>query len=142
VVALATAEQLNSSVDSLFDDDNNGDSDLLNFDGMDFLQDSNTVTQGNDHSQTQHDDFDLSNFGSTAQEFSMTDLQTSTQDSTVKDSSANKQDDDLFAMANDQNDDNMDLEFDLAGEEGSFNDMFLDTGNDLDHDLDATFFES
>lgn len=133
----ATAEQQNSSVDSLFDDNNGSD---MMFDGMDFLQDSNTITQDNGQSQTQTDDFDMVNFGNASQEFNMTDLHTSTQASNVNNSSANKQENDAFST-NTQSVDNMDLDFDLpVGEEGAFNDMYLDT-NDLDHDLDASFFD-
>lgn len=133
-----TAEQQNSSVDSLFGD-NNGE-DMMNFDGMDFLQDSSTIAQSNGQSQTQNDDFDMSNFGNPSQDFTMTDLHTSTQASNANNSSANKQENDLFST-NTQSADNMDLDFDLpVGEEGAFNDMFLDT-NDLDHDLDASFFD-
>jgi hypothetical protein len=140
--ALASAEQDHSAIDSLFGD-NNGGSDLMNFDDeMDFLQESSTMPQSNEQSQPQNDEFDLSNFGSTSQDFSMVDLHTSTQPSNANNESANKQDNDILSMTNTQSADIMDLEFDLGGEENSFNDMFIDAENDLNHELDASFFES
>ena len=128
-----TTQEQDSAIEALFD---TGDSDLVNFDGMDFM------TQSNDHSQPQNDEFDLANFGSTSQDFSMTDLHTSAQASNTNNSVMNKQEeDDIFSMVNTQSGDNMDLDFDLGAVDTEFNDMF-DAGNELDHDLDSTFFES
>ncbi|KAH7342674.1 hypothetical protein BKA65DRAFT_295633 [Rhexocercosporidium sp. MPI-PUGE-AT-0058] len=113
----------NSSVNSLFEmaDNENGDS-ALNFDDMDFSLDT---TQNQDTSQTQNDEFDLSNFGNPNPN------QTNTNTNTVE---QNKLGDDLFAMAQEMNGgDGMDLDLDMGmagAEDSAFDDMFFVGGDD------------
>ncbi|KAG4429249.1 hypothetical protein IFR05_015266 [Cadophora sp. M221] len=125
-VAAALEEDLqNSPIDSLFEmaDNENGDS-ALNFDDMDFSLDT---TQNQDTSQTQNNEFDLSNFGNLNPNPNQTNTNTNTDEQ-------NKLGDDLFAMAQEMGGgDSMDLDIDLsmAGAEDSiFNDMFYEGGDD------------
>jgi hypothetical protein len=127
--APGTSEQQNSAVDSLFDipdNENAGGSDI-NFDNMDFsLQDSNQ-----DPSQTQSHDFDLLNFESNTQDFSMSTLQTSST-SANNANSTNKEGDDTFGMGNagDNMDLDIDMDFGTAGAENSLFDDMFDAGDD------------
>jgi len=152
----ATAELQNSSIDSLFGpDDNNGDESALDFDSMDFLQDTNTNTQANDQSQSQNNDFDLASFGNSTQDFSMPDMQTSTgtnnNNNTTLSNTNNKSNDDPFASLGNASGDNMDIDLNdlgMAGaDESVFDDMFFgeDTNNlgggEMEHgEFDNAFF--
>ncbi|KAL2075529.1 hypothetical protein VTL71DRAFT_472 [Oculimacula yallundae] len=118
----------NSAVDSLFDmvENETGDS-ALNFDDMDFSLDAST--QLNDPSQSQSNDFDLSNFGNINANSSTTNINTS-----ANAANQNKLVDDLFNMPQDLGAvDGMDLDLDMgmAGAEDSvFDDMFFGGGDD------------
>ncbi|KAH7419352.1 hypothetical protein BKA64DRAFT_14001 [Cadophora sp. MPI-SDFR-AT-0126] len=126
----------NSALDSLFDiTDNNESGDAtLNFDDMDFSLDS--TTQNQDTSQTQNNDFDLSNFGNTnpSQTNTITNKnanqsQSQTQNQNTDDQ--NKLGDELFAMVG--GDDGMDLDLDMGmvgAEDSVFDDMFFGGGDD------------
>ncbi len=147
----AAAEQQNSSVDSLFDipDNDNADGSDLNFDSMDFsVHDSTTNPEAHDQSQSQNNEFDLANFGSTSQDFNMADLHTSTQTVSTGNADSNTQINDPFATSNNASMD-LDLDTEMAGaEESVFDDMFFGGGDDdlsggreMEHgDFDATFF--
>lgn len=153
--APGTAELPNSSIDSLFDipdNDNAGDSEL-NFDGMDFSMPESTENQ--DLSQTQHNEFDLSNFGNNSQDFDMADLSTNQNinQTELNTNTQAKQENDLFAMVDTSGGgDNMDLDLNLgmAGAEDSvFDDMFfgdaddtgIDGGGEMQHGVfDNRFF--
>lgn len=120
---LATAE-LQDSIDSLFDglDSGNNTTSDLNFDGINFLNDSTTQ----DTSQAQNNEFDLSNFGNSPQDFNMTDIQDST-GNLNNNNSTNDIEDDLFGMVNNEGGDDM---MDLDGnnppaDENSFNDLYF-----------------
>ncbi|PVH89580.1 hypothetical protein DL98DRAFT_647323 [Cadophora sp. DSE1049] len=132
--AADTGDGQNSAVNSLFDmADNNENSDsALNFDDMDFSLDS--TTQNQDTSQTQNNDFDLSNFGNSNP--SQTNTVTNTNANQSQSQNQNTDDqtklgDELFAMVG--GDDGMDLDLDMgmAGAEDSvFDDMFFPGGDD------------
>ncbi|KAK0125492.1 hypothetical protein ONS95_000501 [Cadophora gregata] len=124
----------NSAIDSLFDmpDDNeNGDS-ALNFDDMDFSLD--TTTQIEDTSQTQNNDFDLSNFGNSNPGQSDTNTNANADQSQNQNQSTgdqNKLGDDLFAMVGGGDGMDLDLDMGMAGAEDSvFDDMFFGGGDD------------
>jgi hypothetical protein len=151
----ATAELQNSSIDSLFGpDDNNGDDSALDFDSMDFLQDTSTNTQANDQSQSQNNEFDLSSFGNATQDFSMPDMQTSTvtnnNNNTTLTNTNNKSNDDPFASLGNTSGDNMDIDLSdlgMAGADDSvFDDMFFGEdsnlgGGEMEHgEFDNAFF--
>ena len=142
-LAPATAELPQSSVDSLFgilDSGNNDSSDVI-FDGIEFLDSSNT--QG-------HNNFDLSTFGN-SQDFNMPDLQTANDGENTNNSSGNKQDD-IFDLENASGGgDTMDLDLDLStvgGVNSTFDDIFfgsaddgnIDGGEMVHGDYDSTFF--
>lgn len=137
-----TAELQDSAIDSLFGDDNDtkdqdNDSSGLDF-AMEFLQDTSTDTQGQDQSQAQHNDFDLANFGSTSQDFSMPDMNISTDTNNTNANNSNTQNkpnDDLFGMGT-AGGDGMDIDLTdlgMAGADDSvFDDMFFgDENNNL-----------
>jgi hypothetical protein len=155
--APGTAGVANSSIDSLFDipddDENNnnsGGSDI-NFVGMDFsFPDANTNTQG-EQSQTQHNDFDLTTFGDTSQDFNMSDLQAvdGTIANNANSNNTNKQLDEVFNAGNNAGGaENMDLDIDLemVGESMFDNIFYTDEGNMggsgemLHGEFDDTFF--
>jgi len=129
----ATAEQQNSSADSLFDisDNDNADGSDLIFDSMDFpMHDSATNTEGHDHSQAQNNEFDLATFGSTSQDFNMADLHTSTQTASMGIADSNTQTNDPFATTDNAGLD-LDPDTEMAGaEESVFDDMFFGGGDD------------
>ncbi len=140
--APGTVEAQNSSIDSLFDaNDNTGDSDL-NFENMDFSFPDSTQ----DPSQLQTTDFDLDNFGTT-QDFNMTDIQT---DSNTVNNTNNKETEDLFGLVNTGDIMDVDLvDLDMAGAENSmFDEMFnfgddagLSGGGEMEHgEFDSAFF--
>lgn len=149
-----TVDIQNSSIDSLFGpDDNNGGDSTLDFDNMDFLPDTNTNTHGNDQSQA-HDEFDLSSFGNTAQDFSMPDLNISmdvnsnTNNATTS-NNANKANDDPFAsLGIGSGGDSMELDLEPLGMDGAagsvFDDIFFDDDNntgEMQHgEFDDDFF--
>lgn len=145
----------NSAIDSLFDmvdEDNNTGRDL-DFDAMDFsIHDS---TQDQDTSQVQHNDFDLSNFGTNTQDFNMSDLNTSNNNTqlTPSGNDQNKQVDDLLNMTNtstggDVMNLDLDIDMNIAGD-SVFDEMFFaaDDGGDaggggeMEHgEFDNAFF--
>ncbi|CZR57270.1 uncharacterized protein PAC_07159 [Phialocephala subalpina] len=150
----STAELQNSAIDSLFGEDTkdeSADNSALDF-AMEFLQDTSTDPQSQDQSQTQHNDFDLENFGSTSQDFSMPDMNISTDTNNINSNTQNKQNEDPFAMAlTTTGGDSMDLDlgdFDTAGADDSvFNDIFFGDesnnvgGGEMEHgEFDNTFF--
>ena len=117
--APATAGLPESSIDSLFDNDG---SDMI-FDGIDFMDSSNTQGQN---------DFDLSTFGN-SQDFNMPDLHTANDGANTDNNSGNKQDD-IFDLGNTSGGgDIMDLDIDpdtAGGVESIFADMYFVTGDD------------
>jgi hypothetical protein len=147
--APGTGEPQNSAIDSLFDipDDENTGGSELNFEHMDFsLHGSNQ-----DPSQTQAHDFDLSNFGSATQDFSMNTMQTDSNPANNA-NNANKEVEDIFGdLGNSGNNMELDLDMDFgaAGAEDSlFEDMFIGTddggfggGGEMEHGkFDDDFF--
>lgn len=142
--APATAGLPESSIDSLFDipDSGNNDGSDMIFDGMEFLDSSNTQGQN---------DFDLSTFGN-SQDFNMPDLHTANDGANTNNNSDNKQDD-IFGLGNTSGGgDMMDLDLDLGtagGVDSVFDDMYFDTGDDgnaggggeMEHgEYDSVFF--
>merc|ERR1712093_369759 len=119
-----------SALDSLFDitDNNeNGDS-ALNFDDMDFSLD--VTSQNQDTSQTQNDDFDLSNFGNSNPSQTNTIPNTNASQNQNSDD-PNKLGDELFAMVGGGDGMDLDLDMGMAGAEDSvFDDMFFGGGDD------------
>lgn len=155
-----TAELQDSAINSLFGDDNDtkdqdNDNSGLDF-AMEFLQDTSTDAQGQDQSQTQHNDFDLTNFGSTSQDFSMPDMNISSDTNNTNNTNTNnsntqnKPNDDLFGMGT-AGGDSMDIDLTdlgMAGADDSvFDDMFFDDesnnigGGEMEHGaFDNDFF--
>lgn len=139
---------IQDSIDSLFDSldsGNNNTTSDLNFDGMDFLNDSATQ----DNSKTQNNDFDLSTFGNNPQDFNMTDIQDSNGNPN-NNIATNTTQDDLFATVNAAGGDDM---MDLDGnnppaDENSFDDLFfmgddggMGGGTEMEHgEFDDAFF--
>lgn len=121
-----TAGGEESAVDSLFgnldsaNDNSGGD---LNFDGMEFLND----TSAHD-SQAQNNDFDLDAFGNNAGDFNMTDLHGTNDagNTNVGDVGTGAQDD-LFGTGNNDAADMMDLDLNSLrpAEESLFEDMYF-----------------
>jgi len=145
----ATSGLPGSAIDSLFGTteslDNAADADL-NFDTMDFIDNSNT----HDNSQTQNTEFDLSTFGNNPSEFNMTEIQGSNEPESTNNNATTIQDD-LFGMTTAGGNDLMDLDATMRPvEESSFDDLFFmgdDSGiggggsNEMEHGpFDDEFF--
>lgn len=140
-----------SSIDQLFDIPDNDDTNIdLNFDNMDFSFSTSTNQQTQDQTQTQNDDFDLSAFGNTSADFSLTNLNPS------KDANAgnnekpaeNKPVDDLLNLDASAGGDGMDLDLNLdmvGAEDSAFDDMFFDNEGGMsaggDDNYDSSFFD-
>lgn len=155
-----TAGPADSATDSLFgipdNDNDNGGADFT-FGDIDFPpHDSTANTQNQELSQTQNNDFDLSTFGDTSQDFNMSDIQTSADANTAgnTNNNMNRPAEDLFNLGDNRaGADNMDLDLSLnemvGAEDSVFDDIFFDNGDDggiggeeeMEHgDFDDAFF--
>ncbi len=155
-----TAGPADSATDSLFgipDNDNDNSGPDFTFDSLEFpAHDSTTITQNQDQSQTQNNDFDLTTFGGASQDFNISGIQTSADGNAANttNSNLNKPVEDLFNLPdNTAGGDNMELDLNLdemvGAEDSIFDDMFFGNGDDggiggggeMEHgDIDYAFF--